>query len=430
MRAIVEHRHADAQAIARLLRSRGAEVVFGEPEVLDGALPVHDAYYADPWTAEVAPRIVASRRGGVHTSSIGDLLLRESGVPVIGVTGTAGKTGTAELICELLRASDVPVIASTTARAGNLWPSHDVLAALAGAPAPAVVCVELTSTHLCYMARSPHVAVVTNLWADHIELHGSLRRYRAAKRAILAHQQRDDVAVLSADDPGSVSLRPSVIGRCIWASGRRSVRRGVGLEAGRLVSRLGGRRDDLGAAPTGMHAASVACACAAALVAGAEPEQVRERWPSGVALPFRRSLLGVVDGALVIDDGMAATPAKAAAGLGELATSSAVVIAGGHRHLGGSLVHASGPELEQLERYCALLATVLHVVCFGSAGEELARRVPNASLVPDLAAAWAVARSRAAPGITIALAPGFPLTLDERTAFAGYASSGAIDATV
>ena len=429
MRAVVEHTHADAQAIARLLRSSGAHAIVREPDDLDGCLPTHDGYYADPWTAEVAPRILASRRRGVVTSSIGNLLLQESRVPVIAVTGTAGKTETAALICELLRASGVPVIASTTARAGNLWPSHDVLAALPGARPPAVVCVELTSTHLCYMAASPQVAVVTNLWPDHVELHGSLRRYRAAKRVVLQHQHADDWAVLNADDRGSASLRGSVAGRCAWASARRPVRRGVGVEAGRLVARLGGRRDDLGAAPRGLLAANIACACAAALVAGADPACVSDRWPAGVLLPFRRAPLAAVDGAQVVDDGMAATPAKAAAGLRELPPRSTVAIAGGHRRLGGALVHGSDPEREQLERFCELLATLRHVVCFGDAGAELARRLPKATRAADLAAACAVARGLAAPGITIALAPGFPLTLDERRAFAGYVSSGAIDAT-
>ena len=429
MRAIVEHTHADAHAIARVLRSYGEQTILREPDELDGCLPPHDGYYADPWTAEIAPRIRASRRSGVTTSSIGDLLLRESSVPVIGVTGTAGKTGTAALVCELLRASGVPVIASSTARAGNLWPSHDVLAALADARPPAVVCVELTSTHLCYMACSPQIAVVTNLWADHVELHGSLRRYRAAKRVILAHQKRGDWAVLNADDRGSASLRSSVVGRCLWASGRRPVRRGVGVEAGRLVARLHGRRDDLGAAPTGLLASTIACACAAALVAGADHEHVRRCWPGGLDLPFRRTVLGAVGGALVIDDGMAATPAKAAAGLRELDPRETVAIVGGHRRLGGSLVHASAPELEQLGAFCALLATLRRVVAFGDAGVELARRLPNATLVPDLAAAWATARDEAAPGVTISLAPGFPLTLDERRAFAVYVSSGAIEAT-
>lgn len=131
MRAIVEHTHADARSIARVLTARGETAVLEEPEALDLRLPPHDAYYADPWTPEVAPRICASRRAGVATSSIGDLVLQESRLPVIGVTGTAGKTGTTALLCELLRSAGIEVAASTTARAANVWPSHDVLDALA-----------------------------------------------------------------------------------------------------------------------------------------------------------------------------------------------------------------------------------------------------------------------------------------------------------
>ena len=429
VRAIVEHAHADAQAIARVLRSRGAEVVLCEPEELDRTLPPHDAFYADPWTSEVAPRIRASRRGGVVTSSIGDLVLEQCARSAIGITGTAGKSSTAALVRDLLASSGCTVVASTTARAGNLWPSHDVLAQVQDLRADARVCLELTSTHLCFMSRSPQIAVVTNVWADHVELHGSERRYRAAKRAILEHQGVDGWAVLNADDPGSARLRGAVVGRCAWVSLRRGVRQGVGVESGRLVARLEGRIDDLGTAPAGPFAVNVACACAAALLAGADPARVRERWPRGVALPFRQSFLGIVDGVRVIDDGLAATPSKAAIGLAALDPATTVVIAGGHRSFSGAVVHDSAAERAQVERFCGVLAAMRGAVVFGGAGAHLATRVPRAAPASDLRAAWDEARALAVPGCTIVLAPGYPLTLEERAAFARYASSGAIAAT-
>ena len=66
--------------------------------------------------------------------------------------------------------------------------------------------VELTSSHLCFAAHSPSVATVACFWPDHLELHGSLDRYRAAKEAIVRGQRADDVVVANEDDDGAMAI--------------------------------------------------------------------------------------------------------------------------------------------------------------------------------------------------------------------------------
>ena len=173
-----------APAPRRPRRSRFARVGVDvrEHADLDREPGEHDEAFLDVWTPEVAPRVARLRAAGAASAASATSCSNERAVPTIGVTGTAGKTTTAAFLVQLLRKAGVEVHASTTARAGNLWPTAELLAV----PDAGVVVLELTSSHLCFTTHSPSIAVITCFWPDHLELHGSLERYRAAKEAIVA----------------------------------------------------------------------------------------------------------------------------------------------------------------------------------------------------------------------------------------------------
>ena len=127
-------------------------------------------------------------------------------VPVLGVTGSAGKTTTARLAEAMLRASGVETLASSDAPADNAWPTADLLERVLAARPPAWCVAELTSNHLAVCSASPQIACITNVWADHVDQHGSLAAYLEAKRRIVAFQAAEDWTVVNADDPGAVEL--------------------------------------------------------------------------------------------------------------------------------------------------------------------------------------------------------------------------------
>ena len=233
---------------------------------------------------------------------------------------------------------------------------------------------ELTSTHLCYMEHSPQVAVVTCLWPDHVELHGSVERYVAAKARILAAQQPGDLALLG---PGCDPL--------------------VGIGAARQL-RFEGDPAEAVARALGIDTAAIAAGCAADL-----------------ALPHRFHELGARDGVRVIDDGMAATPAKSTAALRRLAGERVVLLAGGHDQAG---VHRAGAEVAMLDAACQAAAACRAVVVFGSAAERLRGRIPGAVVATDLEAAIDAGVRLAKVGDVLLLAPMFPLTMEERQSFA------------
>jgi UDP-N-acetylmuramoylalanine--D-glutamate ligase len=348
----------------------------------------------DEWTPEIAPVVVEARRRDARVTCLAQLVVDEARAPIVGITGTAGKTTTAWTLAGLL-----PGAAVARGRAENAWPDETLLGAT-GSP----LLLELTSTHLCYLDVAPCVAVVTCFWPDHVELHGSAEAYAAAKARLLERQQEGDWAVLNADDPGSRRFDDVGRARRAWFSGERAVDGGVGVAGGRLVARLGGERD-LGSAPTDppRRAAATAAACAALLL-GERPMAVVV--PD---LPHRQRVVGTIDGVTYVDDGMAATPAKALAALARF--PGAIVLLGG----ADPGVHASAEENAALATACAQVG---RAVLFGEAAERLHALLPAAPRVASLDAAIAAARTRAAVGDVILLAPMFPLTMDERARFA------------
>ena len=140
--------------------------------------------------------------------------------------------------------------------------------------------------------------------------------------------------------------------------------------------------------------------------------------------PGAPSRAGTLGGVPVLDDGMAATPAKGAATLARYPAGSIVLIAGGRDDAGGGTVHATPAEIALLEQACDVIARVARVVVlFGEAGPRLAtllaRRRVELIETRDLDEAVAAAAERAAGATAVVFSPLFPVTLADRQRFGG-----------
>ena len=431
MTTLVEGFDADAVSLARLLAGEGRSVTLaGSGAATAEALALrgldvdvrghadldrepgeHDEAFLDVWTPEVAPRVTRLRAAGTRVRCLGDLVLERARVPTIGVTGTAGKTTTAFLLVQLLRKAGVEAHAGTTARAGNLWPTAELLPA----PTSGVVVLELTSSHLCFTTHSPSFAVVTCFWPDHLELHGSLERYRAAKEAIARGQSAPDVAIANEDDEAAAAIAALSPGRRIGFSATAEVGEGAFLRGGSIVARGGGEEQALSlpAGFDGPRRQALLAAVAAATVAGAIPTSLE-----GLRLPdLRARVVGKRDGVELVDDGMAATPAKTAAALRERPDRSVVLVAGGELTSAGLPVHVSPEEQRLLEDACAeARRTARLVVLFGPAAGRVAPLLDHTPVVvaDDLEHAVATAGERLAGADTLLVSPMFPVSLEER----------------
>jgi UDP-N-acetylmuramoylalanine--D-glutamate ligase len=358
---VVDPRLHEAERVAALL---GAEL----PDDLVAAARRCTLLVADEWTPENAPHVAVARAAGARVTCLAELVLRRSAVPVVGITGTAGKTTACYRLAAMLEAAGRPYAMGRTARAANAWPDADLYEQAPSLRPPAVLIAELTSTHLAWMATSPEIAVVTCLWADHSELHGSVAAYVDAKRRIVAFQDAGDLALLG---PGVPFDGP---GRTV---------RFEGDPATAVAAALG--LDDV-----------------------AVPDPV---------LPHRFCDLAGPPGIRVVDDSMAATPAKAAFGVArlarELGSIDRIVLLAGGLDAG---VHRSVEEERALVRACNEVRAA-RVVVFGEAAPRLAAPLPDAVVAADLDAAVAAGLALARPGDGLLLSPMFPLTMADRERF-------------
>lgn len=399
--------------------------------VTDATSPIGGVLWVDEWTGETADHVQRARADGLRVLHPAQRLLDATTLPVLGVTGTAGKTTATHLADAILRASDIPVVMNRDGRAANAWPVPELL----GEPAPpgAWLLAELTSTHLCYMELrgTPRVALVTCLWPDHVELHGSVAAYAAAKRRILTGQPGDGWAVLNADDPdGRALLGPPAAANLAEFSARGPVSRGVWIAGGRLHARWNGPAEvlcEMAVVPEWAHPLAVAGATAAALAAGADPAAVPAGLSSAALLPHRMRPVGTLAGGPVVDDAMAATPSKARSALTRYGDGEVVLLAGGDDALPGSPVHTDPQERRRLQEACAEAARAARVVvCFGPAAARLRPLLDGVPVLvaDDLAGAVAAARPHLGPGVTLLLSPMFPMAQRDRAGFARLVSPG------
>ncbi|MBA2506344.1 MAG: UDP-N-acetylmuramoyl-L-alanine--D-glutamate ligase [Thermoleophilaceae bacterium] len=314
-----------------------------------------------PGVPKEAPVIAAAHERGLGV--VGELELAWRLMPneFVAVTGTNGKTTTVELLGEIHRAAGIPVLV-----AGNVGTALASLASLAGRADPAAVVVcECSSFQLEDTEHfAPECAVLLNVAEDHLDRHGTLEDYRAAKLRVFANQGPDDVAVVPGgfDPPGQ--------GRV------------VGFDAGAWELRLRGAHN---------HENAMA-ATAAALARGVPAEAVQRGLAEFPGVEHRLEEVAERGGVLYVNDSKATNPASARVAV--------EAFAGGiHLILGGSLKGGSYEELRAPVRERAA-----GVYLIGEAAERLREEV-GGEVVGDLASAVEAARVAAAPGDVVLLSP-------------------------
>lgn len=175
------------------------QVVGGHPENVLNGITMAVVSPGVPWDL---PLLAAARAKGIEVVNEVELAFRHRGdAPLVGVTGSNGKSTVTSLIGEVLKTAGLRVGVG-----GNLGNPASALVQEEGVQAQVW---ELSSFQLegCTTLR-PRVAVLCNISPDHLDRHGSVAAYAAAKARIFAAQGDDDLAVLNADDPVVAAMRP------------------------------------------------------------------------------------------------------------------------------------------------------------------------------------------------------------------------------
>jgi len=250
--------------------------------------------------------------------------------PVVGITGSVGKTSVKDMLGTVLRRR-LPTAVSARSFNNELGVPLTLLGA--GDDDGAAV-VEMGArglghiTWLCELAR-PDIGIVTNVAAAHTELLGSLDGVARAKGELVEALPESGTAVLNADDERVAAMaartRARVVTFGIEKGDVRAAEVHVDGELGvtfRLVSPWGEAEVRLG--PRGRHqAANAAAAAAAALALDVGVDDVAAGLGEARLSPWRMELRRAPSGALVINDAYNANPASAAAALQALAETEA-----------------------------------------------------------------------------------------------------------
>ncbi len=343
-----------------------------------------------PGVSTYRPELVALRARGVCVTTATALWLAEHGADgVIAITGTKGKSTTAALAFHLARAAGCEACL-----AGNIGvPALDLLD-----QQPELVVLELSSYQIADLQDGPEVALVTNLFREHTEWHGSEEAYRADKLRLLA-LPGVRCAVLNARDETLAALAPAAELHLYGIPGAWDVADGAILCDGREAVAV----EDLPL--RGEHNALNLCGALSALqAAGVELPELPASLRDFKALPHRLQPILERDGLTWVDDSISTTPESSVAALASFASSDVVLIAGGQDR---------GQDYAQL--VSALLASGAAVIGVPSTGARLieaalAAGVPaeRARQAGDLDTALELASELAsAPGVVL-LSPAAP----------------------
>jgi UDP-N-acetylmuramoylalanine--D-glutamate ligase len=183
--------------------SLGIEMRRGESgaDLLDGV----DLVVPSPGVAATAPPLGDAVARGIRVVSEIEIAARLLACPIVAVTGTNGKSTTTTLIGDMLTAAGRRVFVG-----GNL--GTPLIEAVGGTWDIAVA--EVSSFQLEWVdGFRPTIGVLLNVTPDHLDRHGSMAAYAAAKARLFAAQQETDVAVLNRDDPTVWDLRSRLRGR-------------------------------------------------------------------------------------------------------------------------------------------------------------------------------------------------------------------------
>jgi UDP-N-acetylmuramoylalanine--D-glutamate ligase len=363
------------------------------------------------------PIVKEARRRGIMLSNDAQLFLERCPAVVIGITGSAGKTTTTALVGAMGRSAG-----RTTWVGGNI--GNPLIGDLAAMTRSDLVVMELSSFQLDLMTVSPPVAAVLNVTPNHLDRHGTMAAYVAAKAHILDYQQlaprpagsSQDVAVLGYDDPLARSLIGRVKGRLAlfgrdtggrhpYASVHTRVEEGqiVLLKDQRIPIcelseiRLRGEHNVL----------NVLAACALADAAGISPQAMRDAIAAFAGVEHRLQFVRERRGVQYYDDSIATAPERVIAALHSFQEPIVLLVGGRDKHLPWT-------EAAQL-----IVKRVRQLILFGEMAELVQRSIAAPGTwhlapgtleavhrVETLAEAVQKAAEVARPGDVVLLSPG------------------------
>lgn len=409
------------RALARFAARVGAEVVvsdLGSPDELAGSVAALKDVDVDFVLGEhplsllegtdvlavsggvplTAPIVQAALERGIILTNDSLEFARRVRAPLVGITGSAGKTTTTALVGAIGRTSG-----KQTWVGGNI--GNPLIEDVEAIASDDFVVQELSSFQLELWDGSPAIAAVLNVTPNHLDRHGTMDSYVAAKANIVRYQGADDVAVLCADDPGAMSLAELVKGRLRTYSARKPVDDGAYIAREQVWLAAGGESQPL--FPRDMiplrgehNVLNVLAAVTIANSAGIDAAAIHEAVAAFEPVPHRLEPVAISGGVKYVNDSIATAPERTLAAVAAF-DEPLILLAGGQ-----------DKNMLWDEWATTVSARARHIVVFGALGPPMEGLLaaqpapPPITRVRTLAEAVAVAAELARPGDVVLLSPG------------------------
>ncbi len=312
------------------LRDRGVRVELGAPT--DDQFVSAHLVVVSPGVPLGVPAFERARQAGIPVIGELELASRWLRGRLIAITGTKGKSTTTTLASRMLAEAGLDAPAS-----GNIGTP---LSGRVDASTPTTLhVVEASSFQLETIETfHPWIAVLLNVTPDHLDRHGTLEAYTAAKGRVFLNQTPDDWAVVNADDQAALALARGANARRFDYSLDGTLADGVMVEDGVIVRRADGVTVPLvpldSVRVPGRHVlGDVLAAAAVASLAGVPPEAMRRAVEGFHGLAHALERVAVLGGITYVNDSKATNIASACQSIASFDHGVVAIIGG--RHKGG-----------------------------------------------------------------------------------------------
>ena len=273
--------------------------------------------------------LAAKKKGSIVTSEM-EVFFALCPCRTIAVTGSDGKTTTTTVISELLKAAGY-----TVHLGGNI--GHPLLCDVPLMKKNDIAVLELSSFQLHSMSCRPNVAVVTNISPNHLDKHKDYQDYIDAKMSIFSRQESCDKLVLNLDDEHSPYYAAAARSNIVFFSDRSKVEEGAYCMDGALFRVHEGKaRKIMDAADIripGEHNVLKYLTAFCATDGLVEDELCRKVAMSFGGVEHRLEQVRTLDGVIFINDSIASSPSRTAAGLRAMKRKPIILVGGYDKHI-------------------------------------------------------------------------------------------------
>ncbi len=268
-------------------------------------------------------------RGAILTSEIEKLIELCPG-KIIAVTGSDGKTTTTTLIYKMLEQAKHHCYLG-----GNI--GIPLFAKIDEMRPEDIIVLELSSFQLMTLKKSPHIAVVTNISPNHLDIHKSYEEYIDAKKNIFLYQNDDDVLVTNYDNDITKTFSEEVKGELRYFSTTEHLENGVILDNNVIKIMTNGEEEDIMPIEDilllGMHNVENACTAIAAVKDFVSKEDIVSVLSTFRGVEHRTEFVTSIRGVKWYNDSIGSSPTRTIAGLISF-KEKVILIAGGYdKHL-------------------------------------------------------------------------------------------------